>query len=106
MVMHVRLETSDGLFHESWQLTSAPHSARWIGTFGGGPEISDDSKREYMYGDRTIWWRRMASSPTWTARASSPSTSTNRRGSGRSGCASSRWSISGHARHAAAAEPA
>jgi hypothetical protein len=47
-IVHVKL-VGAGVFHESWQLTSPPHSARWIGTLGGGPEISDDGTNEYLY---------------------------------------------------------
>lgn len=63
-ILHVKLvsEVDGGVlegggYSESWQLTSGSHAARWIGTFGGGPESANDGKTEYMYDGKTIHTR-------------------------------------------------
>src|SRR5262249_7276924 len=64
-ILHVRLVSevdggvmAGGGYQESWQLTSGSHAARFIGTFGGGPESANDGKTEYMYnGKATIYTR-------------------------------------------------
>lgn len=61
-ILHVKLVSEvhggvmeGGGYQESWQLTSGSHAARWIGTFGGGPESANDGKTESMYdGKNTI----------------------------------------------------
>jgi hypothetical protein len=58
-ILHVKLVSEghgiEGGYQESWQLTSRPHSARWIGTFGGDPESANDGTTEYIYdGKKTI----------------------------------------------------
>jgi hypothetical protein len=63
-ILHVKLVSevdggvmAGGGYQESWQLTSGSHSARWIGTFGGGPESANNGETEYMYNGKTIYTR-------------------------------------------------
>jgi hypothetical protein len=61
-ILHVKLVSeakggvmAGGGYQESWQLTSQPYSARWRGTFAGGPEMANDGQTEYMYDGHTIY---------------------------------------------------
>jgi hypothetical protein len=52
-----------GGYSESWQLTSQPYSARWIGTFAGGPETANDGTTEYLYDGKHTIYTRPSSAP-------------------------------------------
>jgi hypothetical protein len=64
-IAHVKLVAAHGVFHEWWQLTSRPFAGRWTGTLGGGPEVANDGKKEYVYdeGANAIYTRGGASPP-------------------------------------------
>jgi hypothetical protein len=60
-ILHVKLvSVDDGLTSESWQLTRPPYSARWSGDLGGGPEVANDGKTEFVFDEdaNAIYTRR------------------------------------------------